>query len=98
MVSLDLVEQVAQQCFSTDKNAAISVPDGRKGEKVILYTTSKEAQKQELREYIGRLRQSMLIMPAEVKILDKLPLLGSGKTDYVTLKANAMKEMEKHVP
>lgn len=97
MVSLDLVEQIAQQCFGSEKTAAISMPDGRKGEKIVLYTTQKEAQKQQLREYISQLRQSMLVMPADIVCVEKLPLLGSGKIDYVTLKANAMKEMEQHV-
>ncbi|HWR55256.1 MAG TPA: AMP-binding protein [Negativicutes bacterium] len=97
MVSLDMVEQLARQCFGTEKNAAISVPDDRKGEKIILYTTKKEAQKQQLREYIGQARQNMLVMPAEVIVLEKLPLLGSGKTDYVTLKADALKERETDV-
>ncbi|MEM5768952.1 MAG: 2-acyl-glycerophospho-ethanolamine acyltransferase, partial [Bacillota bacterium] len=78
-------------------NAAIGVPDDRKGEKIILYTTKKEAQKQQLREYIGQARQNMLVMPAEVIVLEKLPLLGSGKTDYVTLKADALKERETDV-
>ncbi len=31
-------------------------------------------------------RQNMLSMPAKIIVVDKLPLLGSGKVDYVTLK------------
>ena len=41
---------------------------------------------------MGQNRQNMLTMPAEVIVVDKLPLLGSGKTDYVTLKSLAAKE------
>jgi acyl-[acyl-carrier-protein]-phospholipid O-acyltransferase/long-chain-fatty-acid--[acyl-carrier-protein] ligase len=95
MVSLDAVEKVAEQCFGTDCNAAVNVPDAKKGEKIILYTLHKNASKQTIREFMSRTRQSMLAMPAEVIIVDKFPLLGSGKTDYVTLKGLALKEAEK---
>lgn len=92
MVSLDAVEKVAEKCFGTDRNAAVNVPDAKKGEKIILYTMHKNASKQILREAMSQSRQSMLTMPAEVIVVDKLPLLGSGKTDYVTLKGLAEKE------
>jgi acyl-[acyl-carrier-protein]-phospholipid O-acyltransferase/long-chain-fatty-acid--[acyl-carrier-protein] ligase len=94
MISLDAVEKVVEGCFLTDKNAAITISDPKKGEKIILYTLHKEANKQLLREYINHTGQSMLLMPTAVHIVDKLPLLGSGKIDYVTLKAIAAKEIE----
>jgi|GEM_PF-2647999 len=47
----------------------------------------KQATKQGLREFMRQTRQSMLAMLSEVIIVEKLPLLGSGKTDYVTLKS-----------
>ncbi len=92
MVSLDAVEKAAERCFGTDRNAAVNVPDARRGEKIILYTMSSKANKQALREFLRETRQNMLAMPAEVVIVDKLPLLGSGKTDYVTLKAKTQEE------
>ncbi|MPN18158.1 Bifunctional protein Aas [bioreactor metagenome] len=92
MVSLDAVEKLAEKCFGTDRNAAIQIPDAKKGEKIILYTMHKNASKQMLREFMGQNRQNMLTMPAEVIVVGKLPLLGSGKTDYVTLKSLAAKE------
>lgn len=87
MVSLDAVEKTAETCFGTDRNAAINLPDVKKGEKIVLYTQGKQASKQMLREFMSQTRQSMLAMPAEVIVVDKLPLLGSGKIDYVTLKS-----------
>ena len=92
MVSLDAVEKAAEKCFGTDRNAAVNVPDTKRGEKIILYTMSSKASKQALREFMSGTRQNMLAMPAEVVIVDKLPLLGSGKTDYVALKARAQEE------
>ncbi|MDT8899841.1 AMP-binding protein [Anaeroselena agilis] len=89
MVSLDAVEKAAERCFGTDRNAAVNVPDAKRGEKIILYTVNTKATRQALREFMSGTRQNMLAMPAEVVIVDQLPLLGSGKTDYVTLKARA---------
>lgn len=94
MVSLDAVERTAEQCFSTNRNAAINLPDQRKGEKIILYTMDKNASKQLLREFMVQGKQSMLAMPSDIVIVDKLPLLGTGKTDYVTLKVMADKEVK----
>jgi acyl-[acyl-carrier-protein]-phospholipid O-acyltransferase / long-chain-fatty-acid--[acyl-carrier-protein] ligase len=89
MVSLNQLEDVAEQCFQTDQNAAVSVPDLKKGEKIILYTTERSATKQRIREYISKIEQSMLLLPTEVIIVEALPVLGSGKTDYVLLQEMA---------
>jgi acyl-[acyl-carrier-protein]-phospholipid O-acyltransferase/long-chain-fatty-acid--[acyl-carrier-protein] ligase len=92
MISLDAVEKTAEQCFSTDRNAAVNITDSKKGEKIILYTMYPAGNKQMLREFLKATGQSMLALPAEIVVVDKLPLLGSGKTDYVTLKAWSLKE------
>jgi acyl-[acyl-carrier-protein]-phospholipid O-acyltransferase/long-chain-fatty-acid--[acyl-carrier-protein] ligase len=91
MVSLNLVEELAEKCFGIAGQAAVNMPDSRKGEKIILYTSDKKATRQQLRDYLARSHQSMLLMPAEVEYIEKLPLLGSGKTDYVALKQVAEK-------
>jgi len=96
MVSLDAVERTAEQCFGSNRNAAINLPDLKKGEKIVLYTMEKNASKQLLREFMSHSKQSMLAMPAEIFIVDKLPLLGTGKTDYVTLKTMAVNKGEKN--
>lgn len=98
MVSLDAVERAAEKAFGSDKNAAVSLADGRKGEKIVLYTLEKSATLQALRVYFSQTRQSMLALPAEVVLVDKLPLLGSGKVDYVRLRALAAGEEENHAP
>lgn len=96
MVSLDAVERAAEKCFGSNRNAAINLPDPKKGEKIVLYTMEKHASKQLLREFMARTNQSMLAMPNDIVIIDKLPLLGTGKTDYVTLKAMAGSGVKKN--
>lgn len=95
MVSLDAVEQTAQGCFGTNLHAAISLPDGRKGEKIVLYTTSSQASKQQLRRYWVEIGQNMISLPSEVVIRNDLPLLGSGKINYVRLREMALQKVAK---
>jgi len=97
MISLDTVEKAAERCFGTDRNAAVNVPDAKRGEKIVLYTMHKAASKQDLREFMNKARQSMLAMPAEIIVVEKMPLLGNGKTDYQKLKELAKKEERQDV-
>ncbi|TVY08136.1 AMP-binding protein [Paenibacillus cremeus] len=86
MVSLNLVEEVAQQALGGTGYAAVSVSDGRKGERIILFTTEAQASVAHLKQYTATGGYSPLLLPSRVELMEKLPLLGSGKTDYVTLK------------
>ncbi|MBM7866791.1 AMP-binding protein [Heliomicrobium gestii] len=86
MVSLNLIEELAVRCFHSPEVAAVNIAGGKKGEQVVLFTTVKTASRQALRDYIVASGQSPLLVPARICPLDCLPLLGSGKTDYVTLK------------
>lgn len=92
MISLDAVEKAAAQCFGNEENAAINLPDNRRGERIILYTTHKPASRSALRDWMQLRGHNMLALPAALIVVDKLPLLGSGKTDYVKLKALATLE------
>lgn len=86
MISLNLVEQLAIDCFEFEGFAAVNIADQRKGERIVLFTTSQDSPKEKLREYIVKNGHSALLMPSEIMHLNNLPLLGSGKTDYVSLK------------
>lgn len=87
MVSLDAVEKAADSCFGIERNAVISVMDEGKGEKIVLFTIEKSAERKALREHFSNTGQSMLMLPSKIIILEKLPLLGNGKIDYMTLKS-----------
>jgi len=92
MISLNQVEEIASQCFQSTHFAAINLPDQRKGEKIILFTTDTEATLPQLREWLDENGYSPLLLPRKMELIDKIPLLGSGKTDYVTLKNNYLEE------
>lgn len=94
MVSLDRIEKMAESCFKTEGHAVVYISDPKKGEKILLYTTDEKATKQQLREYLKESGNSMLLMPAQILLLEKLPLLGSGKTDYVKLGSMILDEVK----
>ncbi|WP_216827782.1 AMP-binding protein [Alkalihalobacterium elongatum] len=92
MVSLNLVEDIVAQCFDDIGFAAVSIPDKRKGEKIVLFTNQEEFNMRELKRYVKANKHSALLIPAEVKQIEEIPLLGSGKTDYVKLEQLAKSE------
>ena len=85
MVSLSTVEELASLTWPEKSHAAVAVADERKGEKIILVTELKEAKRKPLQETARNNHFSELSIPRQVLAVDKIPVLGSGKTDYVTL-------------
>ncbi|MEW9670250.1 AMP-binding protein [Ammoniphilus sp. 3BR4] len=86
MVSLQLVEEIASRCFGHPNVAAVSAADARKGERILLYTEQPEDRIEKIRLWIQEQGYSPLVCPFKIQVVAKLPLLGSGKVDYITLK------------
>jgi acyl-[acyl-carrier-protein]-phospholipid O-acyltransferase / long-chain-fatty-acid--[acyl-carrier-protein] ligase len=84
MISLGAIELMVQQLWPEDFHAAVAVADSRKGERIVLVTTRMPALRDELREYSRRFGATDLMVPAAIVNVPEIPLLGSGKTDYVT--------------
>jgi acyl-[acyl-carrier-protein]-phospholipid O-acyltransferase / long-chain-fatty-acid--[acyl-carrier-protein] ligase len=83
MVSLSTVEAMAAKLWPQAMSVAVSIPDSRKGERIVLLTTQKDADRPAMQALAKASGASELAMPAVIQVVDKLPLLGSGKTDYV---------------
>ncbi|MGN5650742.1 AMP-binding protein [Bacillus sp. Brlt_9] len=82
MVSLNKVEELALSCFGDSGFYAVSVPDTRKGERIILFTTSQGATEKELKKFIKQKKISSLYIPYKMEKIASVPLLGSGKPNY----------------
>jgi acyl-[acyl-carrier-protein]-phospholipid O-acyltransferase/long-chain-fatty-acid--[acyl-carrier-protein] ligase len=82
MVSLAAAETLANTVWSEAANAVIAVPDARKGEKLLLVTTQRGAEPRDLLAAARDRGLTEIQVPREVMVVDKLPLLGTGKTDY----------------
>ena len=83
MVSLSAVETMATTLWPQAMSVAVAIPDARKGERVVLLTTQTDAAREALQKQAKNIGASELSVPADIRIVDKIPLLGSGKTDYV---------------
>ena len=91
MINLQLVEEAASACFSTGLHAAVAAADGRKGERVVLFTTYSQTTRDVLREYFLQAGHSVLYVPSRIVSIATMPLLGTGKPDYLGLQKQAEK-------
>jgi acyl-[acyl-carrier-protein]-phospholipid O-acyltransferase/long-chain-fatty-acid--[acyl-carrier-protein] ligase len=89
MVSLSVVEAIAAAVWPQAMSVAVSIPDQRKGERIVLLTTQKDAERSAMQRQAKAQGAPDLAVPAGIMVVDTVPLLGSGKTDYVTAKALA---------
>ncbi len=91
MVSLIAVEELASQTWPGFNHAAVSLPDDRKGEKIILITDNKDALRKHFQVQIKKDKHGEFYLPKKVLLAEELPVLGTGKTDYLTLTQMAQK-------
>ncbi|HXL98719.1 MAG TPA: AMP-binding protein, partial [Rhizomicrobium sp.] len=82
-VSLAVVESIASALWPDHSHAAISVPDGRKGEQIVLVTTKKGATRHDLVGWAHNHGVPDLAVPRRIVEVDDVPVLGTGKTNYV---------------
>lgn len=93
MVSLGAVEMLVQSLWPEDNHAAVAVPDKRRGERIVLVTTADEAEPDALRKFGKAHGAAELMVPNDIVKVDALPVLGSGKTDYVSTRKLAMERL-----
>jgi acyl-[acyl-carrier-protein]-phospholipid O-acyltransferase/long-chain-fatty-acid--[acyl-carrier-protein] ligase len=84
-VSLTVVENCASALWPDHAHAAICVPDGRKGEAIVLVTTNPDAQRNDLLVWVRNHGVPELAVPKRVISAEEIPVLGTGKTDYVSV-------------
>lgn len=92
MISLTAVEELAQRIWPGHNHAALALADERKGEKIVLVTGFAGATRRELQESARALQYGELYLPRKIVLIDEMPVLSTGKTDYVTLQRLAQQE------
>ena len=85
MVSLGAVEELAANTWPGFSQAAVSLADEKKGEKIILFSTNQAATRKQLQTYAHEHKYGELYLPKKVLSIKEIPVLGTGKTDYPTL-------------
>jgi acyl-[acyl-carrier-protein]-phospholipid O-acyltransferase / long-chain-fatty-acid--[acyl-carrier-protein] ligase len=91
MISLTTVEEeILDACNDKDLEiAATCLPDQRKGEKIVLLATN-NLDKNQLKKLLSDAKVNSLYHPAQVLIVEEIPKLGSGKTDFGATKKIAL--------
>jgi len=97
MISLAAVETIAAQLWPDAMSAVATAPDPRKGERLVLLTQQKSATRSEFQAFAKSRGASDLMVPAEVVVMEKIPVLGTGKIDMVGV-AKLVKERAASVP
>ncbi|NPA73888.1 MAG: acyl-[ACP]--phospholipid O-acyltransferase [Epsilonproteobacteria bacterium] len=94
MVSLGLVEEEISKLVDENSLIAVtSVPDEKKGEKLILLLEG-DMQIEELKQKIKELDINPLFVPSKFYKVEEIPKLGSGKIDLKGLKKLALEIIE----
>lgn len=91
MVSLLAVEQVIEKKWPGFISGAVSVPDPKKGEQIILITTCGDINQEGLILAFKEAGITELAIPKRIILTDTPPLLGTGKFDYVSAQDMAQK-------
>ena len=92
MISFAAVETLAGELWPNAPSAVASVPDARKGERLIMMTQQPNASRAEFQAFARSKGASELMTPSEIVYMEKLPLLGAGKIDNMAV-AKLVKEM-----
>jgi acyl-[acyl-carrier-protein]-phospholipid O-acyltransferase/long-chain-fatty-acid--[acyl-carrier-protein] ligase len=89
MISLETVERIASSAAPGLAHAASTRTDAAKGEALVLFTTASALTRDQLSAAAKTLGAPELAVPRIIRVVSEIPLLGSGKTDYVNLKKMA---------
>ncbi|HLA39924.1 MAG TPA: hypothetical protein VJ417_08005, partial [Candidatus Glassbacteria bacterium] len=83
MISLTAVEELVRRALAEPELelAAVNLPDEKKGEKIVLLA-EKEIDGAGLIQTLSAAGNNPLSFPTEIRVVDRIPKLGSGKTDF----------------
>ncbi len=91
MVSLTAVEDYINKSSSAGHHVIVAVADEQKGEKLILVTNDQHLSRKMVMEAAKKFGVSELMIPKIIILVEDIPVLGTGKTDYVSIQQIAEK-------
>lgn len=86
MVSLAAVEEVLQEKYPENQSVVMAVNDPKKGEQLVMLTNREQVDSKDLLQYFREKQYSELWVPKKIIENFEIPLLGTGKTDYVKIR------------
>ena len=85
MVSLTAAEDLACAVWADSRHAVIALADPKKGERLILVTDRRDADSAPLIEHAKAIGAPEIAVPRKIIRVAEIPVLGTGKTDYVAI-------------
>lgn len=85
MISLTAAEDLATAVWPDCRHAVVAAPDPKKGERLILVTDRRDAEPAPLLAHAQQIGAPEIAVPRKIIRVPEIPVLGSGKTDYVAL-------------
>jgi len=85
MVSLTAAEDLAASVWPECRHAVVAVPDPKKGERLVLVTDRRDADPAPLVSHAQAIGAPEIAVPRKIIRVPEIPVLGTGKTDYVAL-------------
>jgi len=90
MVSLDVIEEVAREASPEHRHAVILRTEAASGETTVLSTTDPELNRTGMVHAARQLGRPALALSRRILWMPEIPVLASGKTDYVALETMTM--------
>ncbi len=95
MISLNLIEDMANACWPHASHIALAMRHPKKGEQVVLMSTqTSSTQRAQLQAYAKQQGMSELYLPKIYQYIDKPPLLSTGKINYPAAQKLLEKQLE----
>jgi acyl-[acyl-carrier-protein]-phospholipid O-acyltransferase/long-chain-fatty-acid--[acyl-carrier-protein] ligase len=85
MVSLDVIEEIARTASPDFAHAAVLRTEASSGETIVLFTTDPDLGRSQLVRMARQLGRQELAVAKRIVWMPEIPLLATGKTDYVAL-------------
>ena len=85
MVSLTAAEDLASAVWPDCRHAVVALPDPKKGERLVLVTDKRDAESAPLLAHAQSIGAPEIAVPRKIIRVPEIPVLGTGKTDYVAL-------------
>jgi acyl-[acyl-carrier-protein]-phospholipid O-acyltransferase/long-chain-fatty-acid--[acyl-carrier-protein] ligase len=92
MIALEVVEKIAMEASPTHEHASATATVTGRGEVIYLYTEDPQLKRDQLQHAARSTGAPELAIPRKIVHLLKLPVLGTGKKDYVTLNKMAQED------
>jgi len=93
MVSLTSAETFVSEAFPDKEHAIVAVSDKKKGEKLVLFTTDHDINRKTLLAGLKKTAAIDMMTPRIIINVDEIPVLRTGKVDYVTINKLARQQV-----